>query len=217
MGDNKRMSRYLLLILLCCASMMTVSSAAYEADRIVIDPGHGGYDSGIVAGALREKDLTLDVARALKERLEANYKQVELARSMDHYVDIEERARNANNFEPQIFLSLHLTTGPHARIYTVKYQKASRNINIRQYYSLDERQRRFVNESSALGASLGAMIESMLGIKVEFQEMEVSLLKRMGAPAVLVELPAEGFDYSTRMGELSTALYNGIGDYEELR
>ncbi len=76
---------------------------------IVIDPGHGGLESGAKGkfGAL-EKDITLAVAIKLKAVIERNLAlRVELTRDKDTEVSLENRAAIANNNKADLFISIH--------------------------------------------------------------------------------------------------------------
>ena len=91
------------------------SDAALELRRIgfetvVIDPGHGGDDTGVRGSdGTEEKQVTLDVARRLRERLESRLGlRVLLTREDDRPVGIDERAATANNSKADLFLSLHM-------------------------------------------------------------------------------------------------------------
>ncbi len=77
--------------------------------RIVIDPGHGGYDPGAKIRGLTEADLTLDIALRL-EKLLAKQSGVEvvLTRRTDAYVQLEERTAIANRAGADLFLSIHV-------------------------------------------------------------------------------------------------------------
>ncbi len=78
-----------------------------EGITIVLDPGHGGYDSGAVGpGGLKEKDITLSLARAVKKRLSDHY-NVLLTRTDDYWIDVEERAATANRHNANLFISIH--------------------------------------------------------------------------------------------------------------
>jgi N-acetylmuramoyl-L-alanine amidase len=79
------------------------------ARRIVIDPGHGGHDPGSIGpGGLQEKDLVLDVARRLAERVERELgAEVVLTRSTDVFIPLEERTAIANSRGADLFLSIH--------------------------------------------------------------------------------------------------------------
>jgi N-acetylmuramoyl-L-alanine amidase len=76
---------------------------------IVIDPGHGGEDGGATgAGGVREKDVTLDVARRIKTLIEARLGiRVLLTREDDRRISVDERASVANNNKADLFISLH--------------------------------------------------------------------------------------------------------------
>ncbi len=77
--------------------------------RIVIDPGHGGHDSGTLgAGGIEEKDVVLDVAlrlgKLLHERLGA---EIIYTRSDDTFIPLETRTAIANKAQADLFLSIH--------------------------------------------------------------------------------------------------------------
>jgi N-acetylmuramoyl-L-alanine amidase len=87
--------------------------AAITAPRrfalVVLDPGHGGDDAGVrTTDGLLEKDVTLDIARRLKQRLETRLGvRVILTRDDDRALGPDERAAFANNSKADLFLSLH--------------------------------------------------------------------------------------------------------------
>jgi N-acetylmuramoyl-L-alanine amidase len=76
---------------------------------LVIDPGHGGEDGGAQGpGGRFEKDLTLALARRLRAAaVDSLSIQVFLTRDGDTEVPLDERAAIANNFNADIFISLH--------------------------------------------------------------------------------------------------------------
>jgi N-acetylmuramoyl-L-alanine amidase len=68
---------------------------------VVIDPGHGGKDSGGVSGRrapifLKEKDLTLDTAKRVQAELRRARLRVVMMREDDHFVELDDRVRFAN-------------------------------------------------------------------------------------------------------------------------
>ena len=97
---------------------------------IVIDPGHGGIDPGAIGSSVTEKQLTLAVAKILKQELEDTGKfRVLLTRSRDVYIPLRERFGLAREKGAELFISLHadshnnpLTRG--ASVYTLS-EKAS--------------------------------------------------------------------------------------------
>ena len=75
---------------------------------IVIDPGHGGKDSGALGGGAMEKNLTLATALALKARLEqTGHYQVVMTRATDVFIPLDERVQIARRAGADLFLSLH--------------------------------------------------------------------------------------------------------------
>ena len=79
---------------------------------LVIDPGHGGKDSGAVANRLREKDLTLNIAKRTKAILEAEYNvDVRLTRTTDVFIGLSQRANFANALNADYFCSIHINAG----------------------------------------------------------------------------------------------------------
>lgn len=87
----------------------TGQQAGERIKAIVIDPGHGGLESGAKGkfGAL-EKDITLGIALKLKGVIERNLAlRVELTRDKDIDVSLENRAAIANNHKADLFISIH--------------------------------------------------------------------------------------------------------------
>lgn len=75
---------------------------------VVIDPGHGGYDPGAGTGELKEKMLTLQLARALRdELLAAGGIRVALTRDDDRYLMLPERNGIARRLRADLFVSVH--------------------------------------------------------------------------------------------------------------
>ena len=82
---------------------------------VVIDAGHGGRDPGAksVSGQVAEKDLTLAVARELRDKLvERGRLRVALTRSGDDYLTLEDRAAVARRLDAAMFVSIHMDSAP---------------------------------------------------------------------------------------------------------
>lgn len=77
-------------------------------DTVVIDAGHGGDDEGARGSrGLLEKQLVLEVARALGARLERDGLRVVLTRSDDTFIPLERRTSIANDARGDLFVSIH--------------------------------------------------------------------------------------------------------------
>src|SRR5215469_13970797 len=74
---------------------------------VVLDPGHGGQDSGAICGGVSEKDLTLDVARRIDRLLDSEGIATLMTRVGDTYVSLADRAAFANRVRNCIFVSIH--------------------------------------------------------------------------------------------------------------
>lgn len=81
---------------------------------IVIDPGHGGKDSGAVGlRQTEEKDITLKVGLKLKELLSKQPGvRVLMTRERDVFIELEERAKYANSHDADLFVSVHVNSHP---------------------------------------------------------------------------------------------------------
>jgi N-acetylmuramoyl-L-alanine amidase len=95
-----------------------VRALGLKIHRIVIDPGHGGYDSGTIGpNGLEEKTVTLDVAlrlgRLLQQKLGA---EVFYTRDTDTFVPLETRTAIANKDRADLFISIHVNSNPDTAI-----------------------------------------------------------------------------------------------------
>jgi N-acetylmuramoyl-L-alanine amidase len=81
---------------------------------VVIDPGHGGIDNGTQASSGElEKQIVLDFASALRERLEKSGKyRVVMTRSDDTFIPLADRVKIARNEQAQLFVSIHADALP---------------------------------------------------------------------------------------------------------
>jgi len=85
-----------------------------EVKTIMIDPGHGGSDSGTkgIMGT-KEKDITLDIAKRLKERLKKyGYYNVLITREQDITLPLNKRVELAHSAKADLFISIHLNYLP---------------------------------------------------------------------------------------------------------
>ncbi len=78
---------------------------------IVLDPGHGGHDSGAVGNGAKEKDLTLKIAQYCRNELQRyNGITVYMTRDSDNYVGLSDRVKYAKEMGANIFVSIHLNS-----------------------------------------------------------------------------------------------------------
>jgi N-acetylmuramoyl-L-alanine amidase len=76
--------------------------------RVVIDPGHGGHDSGALGpSGKKEKDVSLAISKKVAQQLRDAGLEVLLTRDKDTFVRLEDRASFANDHRGDLFISIH--------------------------------------------------------------------------------------------------------------
>lgn len=78
-----------------------------DTDFVIIDPGHGGEDEGCGRNGILEKDINLQLALALQDKLKGRGYEVLLTRAQDCTLSLEERVEIANATNADIFISIH--------------------------------------------------------------------------------------------------------------
>ncbi len=105
----------------CCAAVLIFQWAGAAQALVAIDPGHGGYDRGIIYDTggkeTSEKRVDLAISKAIAAALRAKGASVFLVRSVDRYLGIAQRARIASARQPAVFLSVHLASANAFQIY----------------------------------------------------------------------------------------------------
>lgn len=197
---------------------------AAKREMVMVDPGHGGSDSGVSKGDVVESEVTLDISKLLKGYLEKNNYNVEMTRSADISLfqlskltgvtqqkrELDARTNIINSSGADLFVSIHVNSYP-------QYPGMSGSI---VYYN------------SGLPGSrelAGCIQKRMNSISVpgftrdthDTQEADFYLLKNCNITGVLVETAfitnAEEYkllqqeDYRS---ELAKAVADGISDYK---
>lgn len=171
---------------------------------IVIDPGHGGTDSGALSqGNKYEKTYTLQMANVIASRLRAAGANVILTRNGDSYVSLSGRASVSNKNSADAFISLHFDSseneGSASGVTTYYYNK---------------------NRDSKLASSLNTQLSSLPinNRGTDFGDFEV--LRDNSRPSVLLELGfinnKNDFSYiqsTTYQTEVAGAIVNGLTAY----
>jgi N-acetylmuramoyl-L-alanine amidase len=87
--------------------------------RVVIDAGHGGHDTGAIGpSGVKEKDITLQIAKRLKAKLLAEFPSVEviMTREDDTTLALQDRTNTANSAAADLFISIHCNASPFKRV-----------------------------------------------------------------------------------------------------
>ena len=181
--------------------------------RIVIDPGHGGKDPGAMANNLKEKDITLKVAKKAAAILEESYNyEVILTRTKDHSLPLEERTAMANTRKADLFISIHVNAHPKQvtsgvetyflnlatnneamRVAARENATSSHNISDLQDILADLMQNSKIQESSILAESVQKKLSSGLGSRYATKDLGVKqapfyVLIGAEMPAILAEI-----------------------------
>ncbi|MCU1297471.1 MAG: N-acetylmuramoyl-L-alanine amidase [Acidobacteriaceae bacterium] len=100
-------------------SRSLIRALGLKIGKIVIDPGHGGHDTGTIGpNGLQEKDLVLDVSRRLGKLLDSRLgAEVVYTRKDDTFIPLETRTSIANQEQADLFVSVHANSSrdPDAR------------------------------------------------------------------------------------------------------
>jgi N-acetylmuramoyl-L-alanine amidase len=91
-----------------------IRALGLKIGKIVIDPGHGGHDTGTIGpNGLEEKDLVLDVSLRLGKLLAARLgAEVVFTRTDDTFIPLEDRTAIANREAADLFVSVHANSSP---------------------------------------------------------------------------------------------------------
>lgn len=181
-----------------------VPSVPEERTVVVLDPGHGGKDSGIVTGRGQEKSVALDIAFAIKKILQKNPRlKVLLTRERDHAATLDERAASANAAGAHIFVAVHTAPGPGLSVFIQDPDediggRATRSAarDFLSFASRNERQEKLwgrqqaahAKESGALGRTIAGRLR---GKDSEPVQAPIAGLRAVNAAAALVEVGME--------------------------
>jgi N-acetylmuramoyl-L-alanine amidase len=182
---------------------------------IVIDPGHGGRDPGAIgANGTKEKDITLDVARRLKKKLDAlNRFHVLMTRKTDRTLSLAKRVDFAKSHSADIFISIHVNSLPQKDVNLIETYYFGPPLNLHDlrlaeeenkdsHFSVGELDKIIKDIGNTLkrqeSARLAASIQDRLFINMKDQDAQVVdagvkmapfvVISQTQVPSVLVEI-----------------------------
>lgn len=181
---------------------------------VVIDPGHGGKDSGAVAeDKTTEKSLTLRLAPRVEAMLRAKGYNVIMTRSTDEFIALSERAAIANRNNADIFVSIHFNSAGSASPYGIEVLYASENDVELKKNAGDQT----LLAKEVLNAVLRETGANSRGIK---NRPELAVLRRTNMTACLIEggfmsNPAElqKLKNDSYLDKLAKGIVTGIENY----
>lgn len=182
--------------------------------KIVIDPGHGGKDSGAVAldGETYEKTVNLLVAERLMDKLSANNEiSPIITRTRDEYIKLLDRAGVSNDGDAHLFLSIHFNSADNSNAKGIEVLYASeKNVRIKDTVQKDFAsclQKALIKETGAVDRG----IKNRPAIIVLNKTKNVAALAELGFLSNEDDL--ENIKDPDYIDKLAQGLYNGIEDY----
>jgi len=175
-------------------SSVSSSPAPSPKAMIVIDPGHGGPDSGAVnPSGLQEKVVVLDIAFRIKTLLQRNPDiRVTLTRTSDVAVSLRERAYIGNSNRASIFISLHGNSsfGKSKKGFIIYHLPAEyKSPEERNPFLWDIQYQKSLNGSIHLADILKEALKKGRGEEINVREAPILELLGVEASSVLLEIP----------------------------
>lgn len=182
---------------------------------IVIDPGHGGKDTGAIgANGIREKDVVLCIAKEilrLNKTLLNDRFDVYSTRYKDTLISLPDRSLLSKNLKADLFISLHCNAS------TV----FSKGIEVYVHNTNDEKV--FIKKSIALGLSILEESAQKLGFKkrgIQFANFQVLRENTTCCPSILIEMgfvtntdEADHFLVPKNIRAMALAILMGVYNY----
>jgi N-acetylmuramoyl-L-alanine amidase len=192
------------------------NAAQHVLRVVVIDPGHGGYDYGILSKDATEKDTDLALAKDLSMALTQKGVTVYMTRRADQYVPIGDRILFSNNKAPDLFISIHSSLSNRFALYTSDVEDINADDAVTPYLMASQ-QLVHLEQSKRLANSIGKAIAGEFSDNVVLRQLPLPLLNGLKAPAVLMEYPSVKLvRYDQKMrGMVVGAIMKGIAAYEQ--
>lgn len=170
-------------------------SAAPKKHIIVIDPAHGGQDTGIkLTDKVDEKDITLAVALALRKELaKENNLEVVLTRDSDKMISLEDRKKNIAKIKPDFVLSLHTNAGfgKSASGFELYCPEFNKDIKEKKMAKGDARQggNKYLNDSVRMARIIQENLNTLFPRKGRgLRRADLPITEDLFVPAVVVEM-----------------------------
>lgn len=189
--------------------LKNTSGSVLKNRIIILDPGHGGRDSGAVSKDKKtlEKNIVLTVSNKVKALLEANGAIVYATRTTDVFPSLDERVAFAKNKFGEVFVSIHVNSATNTTAKGTETYHSKSGDNELQ----DEKLATFINDEIVKNAQ-------MKNRTVKREDYKV--IKNLVMPSVLVELGFISNDEdlaklrnNTYLDIYARSIYNGIVKY----
>lgn len=164
--------------------ILLADNTSAASTKVIIDPGHGGYDPGAVGNGLQEKDLTLDISKRINNILMSNYEvETKMTRTNDLFVSLNDRTSIANAWGADLFLSVHINAGG-----GTGYEDYIHNSHRPQTMSLKHYDTTSQKVQSAIRAEVNKVLDKY-GVRDRgAKQANFHVLRESGMPSVLLEI-----------------------------
>ena len=164
---------------------ITLAFSSIDKKTIVIDVSHGGHDSGINVGELSEKEITLSIAKKIKDLNKDSNIEVILTRDYDKFVALNVRTESINKLKPDVVISLHVNSSE------------NKNKNGMEIFISNKNDQKGQSEKLAFD-----LLSSFRNRNAKIKNADLHLLNNVKYPIALVEL---GYLTNKRDRELLTS------------
>jgi N-acetylmuramoyl-L-alanine amidase len=203
-------------LLLAC---LALAAGLGAKPLVLLDPGHGGSDGGVLAPGFKEADFVLDLAKRMDPLLKARGCDVRLTRDSDESLSLSARVDLANSLQPMAMVSLHVNAA---------FQPLAKGprLFVPAEVAVDEPQAPLWEQAAGMHAeashTLGLSLAKALGITGPrpVQSLKLGLFRGLSVPICVVELEfathPEGLAAmkdDAACQALAAKLADGIADY----
>lgn len=188
------------------------SAARPGLNIVVLDPAHGGTDTGARgSGGMRESDIVLDLTAQVRKGLEAQGFQVLQTRTANENPSFDDRSALANAQTGAIFISLHISSTGLAgtvRVYTMPDMLTP---NPGGLIPWEQAQAAYLPLSRKLGDAIqGELAQRFKGSPANVQAASVRQLRTTAAPAIAVELSSVSIQDKADLDRMLPAVADAI-------
>jgi len=191
---------------------------ALKIRTVVIDPGHGGYEYGLVKDDYIEKNVVLDIAQKLNELINRGSSVSFLTRGSDRLLTQSDRMEFVKEKAADIYISLHIGNHSNVVVYVpVITEQAAATL---KPYLYNQGQEEYMRETvSLLNAMKEALIADFGEGMVMVKPLPYSVLSKVEAAALMIELPSfeDAYYIEELRTDIANTLYKGLYFYEEIK
>ena len=182
-------------VILCCLFAMTAAAAQPNRHTVMIDPAHGGEDTGVVSDKLREKDLTMNLALLIRQEARKTADlQVQLTRNADRKMTIAERINAVGTVKPDCLISLHVNAGFGKKasgyeVYFPGFRQTVAGGGDSAAILKDMAKNKHLNDSVRLAQQIQSSLEKVFPRKGRgLRDAPIPLLDGLNVPGLVVEI-----------------------------